>query len=1322
MTSRADEIQKLIADIDNLINSRKQPELTLLAGQGSDTREVLEKLRTFLVQEKENETVNSHAQNQLTVSVEKSGLLEKTLTQANEYQSPSSPQGSQRTEQNQGDQEQANLSLKQLQSELSTLIQPLQAELAAMMQERKILAQEIRQLEQRKLHNYSLSQQYAHQEQMISEFLQLLMSRIVSNLIPQIVDNFAKDSTSPSRINETTSAFSGSQPLLQTSEQAQRLTHLTKELDQRLLSLDGTVNFVFEALQRNINTYHQSLNQGLARMHSTGVQGEQLMTNFVKNLTQQLQQQAATTLLSVPELEKQEPLSPPPTLLTQVNNVVPAVEPEDVSDDTSQSWEFMAPGASSVVTLNNQEEDVVVTDHGDAVPLELGADDDLSLSKVVDSLESRGDQVDELYTSLWGNDNLTISRGDVEDLQPSNFAETIPASPSNPLEAEDSSGKDIVQTTAESPIAGVQKLLDSLLPEADAESELWTQLYCEEDSNPEKPADLSDLSPTAEGLTDTVSIQPSSADTIRPVSELCTDLDDQEDELEISSRLETAGVDDSQQSSLVLDEQDLENLDRDISQGPTDLPMVTPRQLSPGENQSVNPADMSLSQGLTQELDQDLADLSEMLEPDFNLSLLLADLEDTINQPPENFETATEADSDVDIFQINRICWPQTEAELDFSPTTEKQEQVTGEHRASLRGSSNFVKNQDVALNIQESVWYLGIDLGTTGISAALLNRSTAVVYPICWSADKQPGVSSFQESFRLPAEVYLPTASVPLAETESSENRDTTQEEKHNFYSVQLKPYLQVAIPYQNQQQTWEPILQFNKFSAGPLIWVVRSLSKLLLTLKSDRHSTTQGLTASAVGLNQETFHEIIDNITGVICTCPPSYSETYRFNVREAVLASKLVPHPQQVFFVEEAIASLLSRLDGANGETVQISDYPGLHPARPDNDSVVGYTLVISIGATTTEMALVNLPDTLQQLVHSDFMLHSVAYASNAIEQDIICQLLLPPTYRQRRDNEEGEGTTIANNFWQWQPTFSGKVSFTGSLGLAELDLPQVGEPDIKARIRLQQKLQSSLLGQAVLDAALALKLILQQQDSFCLELADQRWLLRRSDLENHVLIPFVRRLNQELNKLLAVSGIPATAINQAILTGGMASLGIVNTWLQETLPQSKIIQDLYLGKNGTPNCSRVAYGLAMLPLHPHVLEPSRQLYSDYFLLTSLLQYCSHRTLSFDEILQLFEGDGINTSICQERLLAFLEGELPPGLIPATPDSAWLSESAEHNSLYQSIAAAPLFKKRGNITYRVNLPQWQVLQPYLDAIKASNQQTMEEPYQVNFGLKVI
>lgn len=50
------------------------------------------------------------------------------------------------------------------------------------------------------------------------------------------------------------------------------------------------MNVVFDSLQRNIHTYHESLSQALARMHSKGVQGEQLLTGLIGNLTQHLQQ------------------------------------------------------------------------------------------------------------------------------------------------------------------------------------------------------------------------------------------------------------------------------------------------------------------------------------------------------------------------------------------------------------------------------------------------------------------------------------------------------------------------------------------------------------------------------------------------------------------------------------------------------------------------------------------------------------------------------------------------------------------------------------------------------------------------------------------------------------------------------------------------------------------------------------------------------------------------------------------------------------------------------------------------------------------------
>jgi len=477
-------------------------------------------------------------------------------------------------------------------------------------------------------------------------------------------------------------------------------------------------------------------------------------------------------------------------------------------------------------------------------------------------------------------------------------------------------------------------------------------------------------------------------------------------------------------------------------------------------------------------------------------------------------------------------------------------------------------------------------------------------------------------------------------------------------------------------------------------------------------------------VGIKEQDFSQIINHIAGVICTCPSSWSEQYRFNVREAVLTSKLVQNPQQVFFVEEAIASLLPELDAANGQQIKLKLNPDADslPAKTSENSLLGNTLVINIGAAATEMLLVDVPETLTQLTYNDFMLHSFAYAGKGIEQDIICQLLLPPKSRQPRLATPNESKTATTNPWQWQPSIPGLDQMQWqSLGLEELQLPRVGEPDIAVRIRLQQRLESSLLGQAILDAALALKLILQHQDSFTLELADQRWILHRRDLESQVFIPFVRRLNRELNKLLVARGIPTEAINQAILTGGVACIGTVNRWLRQKLPSAKIIQDLYLGENGAPNCSRVAYGLAMLPLHPQVLDTPRQQYTDYFLFTELLRLLPERPLSFGEVIQLFEGRGINTRSCQQRLLAFLEGELPSGLIPSVTDSTWLTQSSQENPDYQAIATAPLFEKQGSLTYRPNSQQLLSLRRYLNAIKASNQQSLEEPYIVNFALEV-
>ncbi|MEH1821335.1 MAG: hypothetical protein V7L31_20015 [Nostoc sp.] len=1348
MTSSTDEIQKLIADIDNLLASGGKRLSRFFSGQVQEPKEVLERIRDFLVRLQEKEALENGIPNQSSEE-SRPPLLTKFIDR-NQYPLPQLAPS----------QEPSTVDAGQLKNEFSRLIQPLRSELESLLQERANLIQEIRQLEQKRLQNYSLAQQLTNQEQMITEFLQVLMSRLVPTLTPVIKKTADNSASSSGEINHATSV---TQPFLESPESVERLTQLARDLDQRLLSLDGTVNVVFEALQRNINTYYESLSQALARMHSKGMQGEQLMTSFLNNLTQHLQQESPSSQQSFLGIKSETLPS-----LPEPGAIAAEVAPHPL--------ELTQPETSSPLIINSEQQETNLTEDLDAALLQLGLDSSESsetpteLPQDISALI--GDEVDQLYASLFG-------AGDVNNLSLDVATNDLGISTVPPSVTPTGDSAVVLPDTGFSTQETLGETTDS--------SEPQEELFFEEDSDLDLP--LSFSTPQTDSLPTQIDTQPASVDTINTLTDLLPDTSSKQRSLEVLSFMEdvptTAPVTPEVAEITLPDPQEEENyaqppvraasptgeekptvpLQESEATGKEDIatsevlinddrPELTsdnyiaasPQEnlLSIESNQAPAVPDISLDEEQLQQLDRDLANFDRQLnsesQPATNLDIFSEILDTTQDTIPTTSSENLRIAENTSTAAFSSLAVPQIE-------TDKKKEVVTPVQESSSATISNSINNPEVAPNVIEPVWYLGIDLGTTGISAALLNRSTFVVHPIYWSAENPPGTSSFQQSFRLPTEVYLPTASIPHGENESAETheqttpaavaqdkvpdrspitpttpRSTADSTINNLYSAQLKPYLQVAIPYKSERHKWEPVLQLNEFSAGPLIWIVRSLSKLLLTLKSEKTSTTPSLMAAAVGISEQNFPQIINNIAGVICTCPSSWSEQYRFNVREALLTSKLIQHPQQVFFVEEAIASLLPELNAANGEQVKLTDGQSDRPAKTSEQPIIGNTLVINIGTTATEMLLVNVPESLVQLTYNDFMLHSFAYAGKGIEQDIICQLLLPPKSRQSRSETPSERKTTTSNPWQWQPSIPGLDQMHWqTLGLEELELPRVGEPDITARIRLQQRLESSLLGQAVLDAALALKLILQHQDSFTLELADQQWILQRRDLESQVFIPFVRRLNRELNKLLVARGIPTEAINQAILTGGVACVATVNRWLRQKLPSAKIIQDSYLGDNGAPNCSRVAYGLAMLPLHPQILDIPRQQYTDYFLFTELLRLLPDRPLSFGEVIQLFEGRGINTRICQQRLLAFLEGELPSGLIPSVTDSTWLTQSSQENPDYQAIATASLFEKQGSLTYRPNYQQLLSLRRYLDAIKASNQQSLEEAYIENFALEV-
>ncbi|XHX76532.1 MAG: hypothetical protein RBJ76_19130 [Stenomitos frigidus ULC029] len=585
-----------------------------------------------------------------------------------------------------------------------------------------------------------------------------------------------------------------------------------------------------------------------------------------------------------------------------------------------------------------------------------------------------------------------------------------------------------------------------------------------------------------------------------------------------------------------------------------------------------------------------------------------------------------------------------------------------------------------------DTLWYLGINVGTTTLSAALLHHQTGQTHPLVWQETETAGEPPLTS---LPAIAYLsapqlqrppepPTAlGYQALELELSATRQA--EMPSGLLLSSIKPYLNAATPFVSEPtQTWEPVLQWSDHQTLALRWCHQSLVALLETLQDK----TAGLTVTAPTLTVALLQAAIANLSGVVIGCPTGWSDTYCFNLREAVLATGLVDRAEQIYFVEEAIAALLATLPQPIPSARQLEESFSLpNYVEP---SLQGGTLIVSAGATTTELLLVDVPSDLTLLNREALYLRSLAYAGDAIDQDIICQILYPSA-------------------WNWD-----------SLELHNLDLPLPGEPDQKARDRLQQRLRSSELGSHLLNAARQLKLALHQQNSATFTLHQQQWTVSQQDLQSRVVMPYLQQLNRELNVLLNQSGIAVQAVRQVICTGGTTALPTIAQWLKQKLPNMRLIHTV--GSDDITS-SAIALGLAALPRYPQVLDDVRHQYSDYFLLHELLRVLPDEPLSVGRILQLLEQQGINTAFCQRQILSLLEGQLPTGLVPSPKSTSLLTPSSWQNSDYQFLTTMPLFVREGNQLYSFSLEGRDRLQRYLSTLLANTHQKLAEPLSIEF-----
>ncbi len=318
-------------------------------------------------------------------------------------------------------------------------------------------------------------------------------------------------------------------------------------------------------------------------------------------------------------------------------------------------------------------------------------------------------------------------------------------------------------------------------------------------------------------------------------------------------------------------------------------------------------------------------------------------------------------------------------------------------------------------------VWYLGIDLGTTGVSACLLNRATAQRYPIGWSGAGQANAPSM--ILRWPAVAFLTTEQLsrmpetPMAVGDRALKaaialRDQSKGPSSGLLVGNFRHYLNVTIPcHSNQVQTWEPVLQWSQHQPISLEWIQQAVTAMLKTLRETEPDGSP--TCVAESLDSTAFQTALSQLVGVVIGCPFGWSDAYRFNLREAVLAARLLTTPDQIFFIEDTIAALLAELPAETTTEPQTSrrTYSISSGKRP---SWRGGTFVISAGATMTEFLLVDLPQDIHQLNRSQLHLRNIAYGGMAIDQDIISQMLYP-------------------SVWGWR-----------NLGEPSLDLPYLANP--------------------------------------------------------------------------------------------------------------------------------------------------------------------------------------------------------------------------------------------------------------------------------------
>ncbi|MDP8963912.1 MAG: hypothetical protein M3O33_08000, partial [Cyanobacteriota bacterium] len=313
------------------------------------------------------------------------------------------------------------------------LMQPLQADLEALRQQRESLVQEIRQLERARWEIDSQSQQKNAQQQFISEFSQELISRCTASLtqqLAQLMGDLDARLVSSEAIDQTMGSASSDRTQVGTAmlppDRIEQRRQLQGQSDRLLSTLEANQRVIFETLQRNLQSYQESLSQGLEKMHDLGMQGEMLFTALVNGWAQQLGRDASTILRSSMQVSDATGQTSSDTLLP--SEVMRGSEQNSLLAQLPSQQESQSLAANTQEAIENAANPLQRLSESlaeDKVPKNLSAED----WEIIEGLDSENlgielDDSDRIDTFLQQDIDPPSSLSSDEDIETPNQSDT----------------------------------------------------------------------------------------------------------------------------------------------------------------------------------------------------------------------------------------------------------------------------------------------------------------------------------------------------------------------------------------------------------------------------------------------------------------------------------------------------------------------------------------------------------------------------------------------------------------------------------------------------------------------------------------------------------------------------------------------------------------------------------------------------------------------------------------------------------------------------------------------------------------------------------